>query len=280
MVSPNGVNFTKGSPGVIIAVIPLNISALQNYYDISNNPFLANNNQTEHCNSKESAYTSVNGKSVIHAIKECVNVNTGYNKSDAYAFITKDKTLIGTVFIANSSKAYDTYIGDFEATVKTLKIQKDVVNVKEGLKSMWNLKSSPQKIKMKDKEIDLTIDSSSQISNFNFDESNRKISFTVSGNEGTRGYTSLIISETLQGPYTITLDGNPFDGADIVKDEETGKTLVSLEYSHSTHDVSIIGAAAVVPEFPLPVVGAIAAITIAIVVIFSRTKMIRMGRIW
>ena len=288
MVSPNGVNFTKASAAVIIAVIPLNISAFQNYYGISNNNNSVlvsnnsnNNNETGHCNSSESAYTSVNGKSAIHAIKECADVSntTEYSKSDGYAFITKDKTVIALVFVANSTKAYDTYVGDFEATVKTLKIQKDVVNVKEGLKSMWSLKSNPQKIKMKDKELDLTIDSSSQISNFNFDESNKKLSFTVSGNEGTRGYTSLAVSEILQGPYTITLDGKPFDGADIVKDEETGNTLVTLEYSHSTHDVSIIGTT-VVPEFPLPVVGAIAAITIAIVVIFSRTKMIRMGRIW
>ena len=91
------------------------------------------------------------------------------------------------------------------------------------------------------------VTSNSTISNFNFNETERSISFNVSGPDGSKGYCIVKIPNNLtqelwQGNYTIFLDGAPlqFENWNDVED-----TYIYFTYQHPTHQVTII-----IPEFP------------------------------
>lgn len=116
---------------------------------------------------------------------------------------------------------------------------------------------------------DLNVESSSEVSNLALDENNKQITFKVSGDEGTPGVTIVPVSKVLVEPYTVKFDGSATSSYDVVPDQATGDKKIKLTYTHSTHDIAIVGAGIVVPagggDTPLPnmmiygIIGAIAA---------------------
>lgn len=116
--------------------------------------------------------------------------------------------------------------------------------------------------------VQLDLNSSSTISEFNLDEANKRVTFRVDGETGTKGTTELAIGRVLEGPYTVTIDGQVT--TDFEVNEVSGESILTLNYDHSVHDVTITGTN-VVPEFPLAIVGLLA-VMIGIGIVLARSS--------
>jgi hypothetical protein len=118
------------------------------------------------------------------------------------------------------------------------------------------VKSFVQEVTIGGSDIQLLIESSSDISEFAFDEQKKQISFRVSGFAGTNGSALIPVSKVLEGPYVVMLENNPAD-FEIIGNETSAETSIKIDYSHSVQTITITGTN-VVPEFPIPAVGLIA----------------------
>lgn len=114
--------------------------------------------------------------------------------------------------------------------------------------------------------VPFSLGSSSEVSDVNFDEEAKQLSFRSSA-----GVTTVSISSILEGPYTVTVDGEQVEDYGTYEDQETGETTLTMVYEEGNHETMITGTS-VVPEFPLPILLLIAA-TMGTVVILGRTKL-------
>lgn len=104
-----------------------------------------------------------------------------------------------------------------------------------------------QKLIIGGKDVFLDIQSPSKISGFIFDENQKQISFTVTGEKETNGIVILPISQVLKGPYVVTIDDKIWRDYETFEDEYTNDTFIRIRYP-SSHEITITGAE-VVPEF-------------------------------
>jgi hypothetical protein len=96
----------------------------------------------------------------------------------------------------------------------------------------------------------VTMTSNSTISNFNFNESLKKISFNVTGPTGNVGYCNVTVpKDLLRGePWTILLNSTEWTTLCSITGNDT-HTFIHIPYTCSTNTVQITGAW-VIPEFP------------------------------
>jgi hypothetical protein len=121
-------------------------------------------------------------------------------------------------------------------------------------------------------EVDIA--SNSTVKNFEFMQQDKKVSFLVDGETGTRGVTQITIPKALlSGEMMVSIDGNviPPESSDVVAiaDTEEGLTL-EINYHHSEHIIEVSGTN-VVPEFPLAMIVMAVAIS-SVVVAFSMMR--------
>lgn len=99
-----------------------------------------------------------------------------------------------------------------------------------------------------DKSFEFPISSTSTVSNVQFDEESKQLSFTLSGG-AAGGITSMPISWLVEGPYTVMINDTAMADYDMSNNPETDETSITLMHSDSTYDVTVTGTS-VVPEFP------------------------------
>lgn len=118
---------------------------------------------------------------------------------------------------------------------------------------------------------------STSVTNLNFDEQNKKLSFTVQGDTGTKGVTEITIPKSLlNGDFTVMIDGQAMAQSDVVETANTDtETTLELNYHHSTHQIDIVGTNAV-PEFGALASVALVVSVLALVVVSSQIKRIRL----
>jgi 3D (Asp-Asp-Asp) domain-containing protein len=125
------------------------------------------------------------------------------------------------------------------------------------------------------KQFELEIASNSTtVKNPEFKQEEKKVTFVVEGQNGTRGVTQITIPKALlSGEIMVSIDGKviPPESSDVVEisDTDQGMTL-EINYHHSEHTIEISGTS-VVPEFPLQALAAISAI-VGIVAVMGRTR--------
>jgi len=86
----------------------------------------------------------------------------------------------------------------------------------------------------------------STVTNFNFSQTGKSITFNVTGTTGTTGWVNITIPKVLlDGEWIILIDNAP---ATYIKTENETDTFLYINYTHSTHAVTIIGTT-VVPEY-------------------------------
>jgi hypothetical protein len=133
-------------------------------------------------------------------------------------------------------------------------------------------------VKAEDKDFEVNVASnSSEVRDFAFEQGEKKISFTVEGETGTRGVAQVTLpKDLLAGQMTVTIDGRMVaeDSNDVIvtSDSATEMTL-EINYPHSEHTIEIIGTT-VVPEFPMSIlvmVGAIGSV-IAVATLGGRSR--------
>ncbi len=118
---------------------------------------------------------------------------------------------------------------------------------------------------------------STSVTNLNFDEQNKKLSFTVQGDSGTKGVTEITIPKSLlNGDLTVMIDGQAMAQSDVVATADTDtETTLELNYHHSTHQIDIVGTNAV-PEFGTMASVALVVSVLTLVVLSSQLKRIRL----
>jgi len=129
-----------------------------------------------------------------------------------------------------------------------------------------------EEVTLEDESIVVELNSSSTVTDFNFDEQARQVSFRVSGNGITEGVTTLPISRLLEGPYAVSVDGDLATSFATYRNQETGDTDIQLVYEPGTHDIAITGTK-VVPEFPYSSIFLLLGV-MSVIVILGKTKLV------
>jgi hypothetical protein len=120
----------------------------------------------------------------------------------------------------------------------------------------------------------ITMTSNSTISNFNFSESLKQISFNATGPAGKAGYCNVTVPKSLlQGdPWTIRLNGTDWTTSCSITGNGT-HTFVYIPYTCSTNTVQITGTW-VIPEFPHIMILSLFMVFSIIAVILAKRKFI------
>jgi len=125
-------------------------------------------------------------------------------------------------------------------------------------------------VNVEDIDFTVIIDSNSTVSDFNFSQQEKQITFTVSGQEDTTGSCNVTIPKNLLygEPWTVTVDGTQVP-ATIT--ENTTHTFIYFTYNHSTKTVTIKGTY-VIPEYPSAVFLALIMLTTSMTVVLLKAK--------
>jgi hypothetical protein len=123
------------------------------------------------------------------------------------------------------------------------------------------------------KNFTVSIASNSGINDFQFKQSDKRVSFFVEGDAGTIGVTEITIPKAmLSGDMSVFIDQNLVNDQDvIVKSDTDAVTTFEINYHHSIHRMEVAGTN-VVPEFSVASVSAVAiAGGIGLIVALTRT---------
>ncbi len=72
----------------------------------------------------------------------------------------------------------------------------------------------------------LPINSSSNVSDFRFNEQMKQIPFKVSTEDDNGDFVMLPISRALEGPYTVTFDGNVMTNLETINNRKSNETNI------------------------------------------------------
>lgn len=97
--------------------------------------------------------------------------------------------------------------------------------------------------------ITIPIESTSNITEFSFNETKKQISFKASGDAGTNGTTIIYVGQVLQEPYSLLVDGIASTDFDIIANTTNGENGIQITYRHDCMDTDFIltGAGVTVP---------------------------------
>jgi hypothetical protein len=157
-------------------------------------------------------------------------------------------------FVLPSDAKNGAYAVNVNADVSSDVLDTLSLKAKSGLSSSTKIVVvNPNAIKIKSEGRDFDVEvasNSTTLDNLNFDAQNKKLSFTVQGDTGTKGVTQITIPKSLlNGDLTVMIDGHAMAQTDVVETANTDtETTLELNYHHSTHQIDIVGTNAI-PEF-------------------------------
>lgn len=256
LVSPDGVLEDGGMaewPEVSMMVVVMKRSGLEGMISDA-----ADDESDDGCKTLSTRYTVVQGVNALENVKECTSEGM-YAKSKVYIIPTQSQIAV-LAYSVTSEEKFEEYLPAFEQSVLTARLDGEPVQVSSFVSRSLGLERTTHPITVAGSQVDMALESSSSISDFSFSEESKTISFTVTGDEDSKGVTIVPASWALEGPYVVTIDGEPTEDFVVITDttSQDEQTMVRLEYSHSVHEISITGAA-VAPEFPPFVAGLAAA---------------------
>jgi len=208
----------------------------------------------------------------------------GVNQVTAQVLDSKDSVVGNAKAQVTSDGQYDTEFtlpasaenGTYTINTK-IEVSDSVIN-SLTLKTQGSLQSSTNfvvanpntfSIKAEGNNFDVTIASNSVVSNLQFNEQAKKLTFTVSGETGTKGVADITIPKSLLGGgMNVMIDGHMMSQDDVIEtaDTQDGITL-EINYNHSTHTIEVTGTNAV-PEFG-PLASIILVTAILLIIAFS-----------
>jgi len=118
----------------------------------------------------------------------------------------------------------------------------------------------------------VTVDSNSAILNFEFNQTERKLSLNVTGTTGTGGFCDVAVPSSLVwGTFTLSMDDYPLaEGTDYTQTYNGTHYIFHISYIHSTHTIEILGSDAI-PEFPTVMIASIfMAATLMAAIVYRR----------
>jgi parallel beta-helix repeat protein len=113
--------------------------------------------------------------------------------------------------------------------------------------------------------------SNSSILSYQFTPNTKTMSFNVTGQTGTQGFIDITFeNQFIGGPYTVLVDGS---SVTPTMTSNATHTTLHIEYTHSTHEIQIIGTTAI-PEIPTIPAAILVLILLAATLIGARRKLI------
>src|SRR5437870_8995164 len=218
------------------------------------------------CGTPLTGSKQVSGVAASEITVECTNA--GVASKVKMVVIQTDARWISAMYMAPSAE-FDSDLSAFNTAVSTLQVN-GATDIGGGGVNI-GLQLKVQSIMLGGKSLQVDVKSSSTISNFNLDEGSKTLTFKAEGQTGTQGKTEIPIGKMLNGPYTVKIDGKATTDFQVAG--AGAGAMMTVSYTHSAHDVAVTGAS-VVPEFPIAVVGVIAAL-IGIVAVIGRTRLFR-----
>jgi len=229
------------------------------------------------CDTPSTKPTTVGGMSATETIISCTNEDGTTIKLKTISAETTTHWIVVS-FMASASD-YDTKVGEFDDSVKTLKIQNAIATpeqittppVPELIATPpVNLQSSTMQVMVEGSPVELIIQSSSQLSDFGLDEENKKLSFaTVGDNDGV---TVIPVGNVLEGEFMVMVDGQITKDYEIIDDQ--GVQSIKLGYSSGNHDISISGTK-VVPEFGTITVLILTVSIMSIIAVSAKSRLLQ-----
>ena len=124
-----------------------------------------------------------------------------------------------------------------------------------------------------EKDFAVNIASNSTVSNLQFDQSAKQVSFNVDGQTGTQGVTQVTIPKgMLSGDMQLMIDGSAAADNDVMVSSDTqAETTFEINYHHSSHVITISGTN-VVPEFPMTTALVMAGAIGSVVIFATRAR--------
>jgi len=212
----------------------------------------------------------VSGKTGYQTVTECMQDDGQVYKYKAVSVETQTNWV--TVVYVSPIEEFAEDEANFDSAVESLVVEGaiDVEGIENGTIPEVELRTVAQSLVVAGETIDLDVRASSSIDNFQLDEESNAVSFTVDGPDGTQGTTEIDIGKVLEGPYTVSIDGEVTNDFEVTN-EGTSEAMISISYTHSVHEITITGTN-VVPEFPMVAIAAIAA-AIGVVAVIGRMRL-------
>jgi hypothetical protein len=230
----------------------------------------------QECGTPSVASTTVAGKSGQEVTVECTGDDGVTRKMKIVVANTEDEWIIVMYMAPTAEFAADE--AKFDATVQSLKLEGAIDT--EGMGGMpggdggaiIELTTVTRTVVIAGANVNVDIRTNSTIGQLDLDEENKRVSFTVDGQTGTAGTTEIPIGKMLNGPYIVAVDGQVTTDFDVTS-EGSAEDVMTISYTPSEHDITITGTS-VVPEFPVVVIGSVAAI-VGVLAILGRTRLVR-----
>lgn len=171
---------------------------------------------------------------------------------------------VSLMLVTDVSKS-DTYISIFDKALRTMLVS-DAIDMDVNLDVIHTLKT----LNANGTLVFLAIRSSSNLTDFAFDEERMVVSFTVQGHVGTQGVTDVSIGKIFEGPYSVLIDDNVTNNFEVIEGatREGNRVIVTYEHDYMTR-ISISGTK-VVPEFPAHLLTVSVLALVSVVVILGK----------
>jgi hypothetical protein len=227
------------------------------------------------CDMPTPVETTVSGKKGFEMTMECTD-DEGVTQKMKITVAESADNWIAVMYMSPVAE-FDADVGKYDAAVDSLQIQGAVdATIPEmpaggdgGSTDDGESPSNMMPVMVGDEEIEVSVESTSTISGFELDEATKTISFNA---DGTGDSTVVSVGSVLQGPYTVMVDGEASEDFEESTDAD-GVTTISVPHASGAHEVTITGTQ-VVPEFPIAVLGIVAAV-IAIITVAGRTSLVK-----
>jgi len=133
--------------------------------------------------------------------------------------------------------------------------------------------SSAYVVKAEGRDFTLKIASNSDVDNIGFKKEEKKVTFRVEGETGTKGVTQVTIPKAmLSGEMMVTIDGKVAASDDVIVTSNTeAETTLEINYHHSVHTIDVMGTN-VVPEFPASVLLIVMAIGLIAIILYTKAR--------
>lgn len=216
---------------------------------------------------------TVSGRRGYEGIVECTDEEGVTTKVKMVGAESQTRWIVA--FYVSPTSEFDADVGKFDAAVNSLTVQNAVdtqipppIGTGGGGGTTDGGSSSMISVMVQGAPVEVAVRSSSQVSGPALDEGTKTLKFNLDGS-GTS--TVVSVGKVLDGPYTVMVDGQATTEFQEGTDDQGVKT-VTVPHESGAHEVTITGTQ-VVPEFPVAVLGVVAAL-IGIVAVLGRTKLI------
>lgn len=217
------------------------------------------NNITFDCELRSSKMLLINGVFSEESISACLtqdfykvngddstNNTSTSNNTMIHSVLTQTGSRWIAVILYGTPNSVETHEIEFETALKTFDAN-DLVDfyIPFGMASL-----AVYTVNANGSEVHVAVKSASNITQFEFDENNKAISFTAEGLPGTDGISEITIGRVLEGPYIVTVNGEIWNDFDTLTQETPRESKMQIRYEHGISEVIIKGTQ-VVPEFPI-----------------------------